>query len=439
MRVLPTLLSSLALPVTVVRGFQVLSIMPPSVNSASSPTAMYASPKPDFGKTNTSRKRPNATTAGASSSSLRYTDDPTAIDTKSNPLATAAISIPNNFPPRGGAMNDALQYASKAIPLLAASAALAVVITNFLSGISTPAAQAVKLVYAGAIAGIISRTFCAPIEMVSTVMMCRGNAAGTMWEELASTWKKEGFRGMFKGNGANCLKVAPSRGTQFLVYEFVKRKMFVAGVGLAVGANAGSLHAGARLFAGGIAGMVAASIVYPLEVVKTMLTLYPEKCNGISDALSLVYRSSGIRGLYRGLGPTLIAMFPYVGVEFMVYETLKARWEVYIGPVGTMALLLLGAAGGAAAQASAHPLDVIRRRMQMQSMNADKKKDDDKKEDETKQFSNMFAGLYHVAKTEGVHVLFNGLGPACFEKIPSTAIGYFIYEFLKISLKVTSV
>ena len=382
----------------------------------------------------TTRKRANAAAA------LKYTDDPNAVDAKVDTTTgsvqqSALIAIPE----RGGAASaksDLLRFMTK-VPLLAAAGALGVVLTNWLSGYSTPAAQAVKLVYAGAIAGIISRTFCAPIEMVSTVMMCRGDQCTSMTEELAQTWEKEGFRGMFKGNGANCLKVAPSRGTQFLVYEFVKRRMLLAGVGLAVGASAGSLHAGSRLFAGGIAGMVAAAIVYPLEVVKTMLTLYPNKCNSIRDALSLVYRSSGITGLYRGLGPTLIAMFPYVGVEFMVYETLKKRWEMYIGPIGTVALLLLGAAGGAAAQASAHPLDVIRRRMQMQSMHADKK-DDDAEEDSYK-YTNMFTGLYHVGKTEGVHVLFNGLGPACLEKIPSTAIGYFIYEFLKVSLKVTSV
>ncbi len=339
---------------------------------------------------------------------------------------------------RGGA----LKYAAKAIPALAAATALATLITQWLSTFDNPAAQGLKLVYAGAIAGILSRTACAPLEMVSTVMMCRGDQCTSMWDELSQTWKKEGIRGMFKGNGANCLKVAPSRGTQFLVYEFVKRKMVLAGIGLvaAGSANGGSLHAGARLCAGGIAGMVAAMIVYPLEVVKTMLTLYPNKCKSITDALSMVYKQSGITGLYRGLGPTLIAMFPYVGVEFMVYETLKKRWELYIGPVGTAALLLLGAIGGAAAQASAHPLDVIRRRMQMQSINADKKKDDDAPEDgSAKRYSNMFVGLYQVAKTEGVHVLFNGLGPACFEKIPSTAIGYFIYEFLKTALKVTSV
>ena len=424
MRVLSTLLSSLAFPV-VVRGFQVLS-MPPIANAAS--MTMTINTKSDQSKI---RQRPNASKAAP----LKYTNDVNAVDAK-------AIQIPLQV--NGGSASvatisesrDALQYAAKAIPLLAAAAAASVMATTWLSGFSSPAAQGIKLVYAGAIAGIISRTFCAPIEMVSTVMMCRGDACTSMTDELSKTWKKEGFRGMFKGNGANCLKVAPSRGTQFLVYEFVKRKMLVAGVGLAAGASAGSLHAGSRLFAGGVAGMVAAAIVYPLEVVKTMLTLYPEKCKSIPGALSMVYRSAGIGGLYRGLGPTLVAMFPYVGVEFMVYETLKKRWEMAFGPVGTAALLLLGALGGAAAQASAHPLDVIRRRMQMQSMNIDKTEEKDKP---VKKYSNMFAGLYHVGKHEGVHVLFNGLGPACFEKIPSTAIGYFIYEFLKTALKVASV
>jgi len=369
------------------------------------------------------RKRSNAVLT-----QLKYTDDANVVETKT-------LKIPLQVR-NGTASRGALQYATKAIPILALATALGAILTNWLSGVSTPAAQGAKLVYAGAIAGILSRTFCAPIEMVSTVMMCRGDECTSMTSELVKTWKREGLRGMFKGNGANCLKVAPSRGTQFLVYEFVKRKMLLAGVGLAAGGiSAGSLHAGARLFAGGVAGMAAAAIVYPLEVVKTMLTLYPNKYVSITDALSQVYRSAGIKGLYRGLGPTLIAMFPYVGVEFMVYETLKKRWEMYIGPVGTLSLLLLGAAGGAAAQASAHPLDVIRRRMQMQSINIGKTDEND----ETNRYSNMFVGLYHVGTTEGVHVLFNGLGPACLEKIPSTAIGYYIYEFLKITLKVTSV
>jgi hypothetical protein len=66
---------------------------------------------------------------------------------------------------------------------------------------------------------------------------------------------------------------------------------------------------------------------------------------------SLLNQVGGLGGFYAGVVPTLIAMFPYVGVEFMVYETLKRRWEVWAGaPAGTLALLMLGAVGGACAQ-----------------------------------------------------------------------------------------
>lgn len=335
---------------------------------------------------------------------------------------------------RGG---ESLKIAAKSIPAVAVCGALAYSITLLLAPLTSPVAMGSKLVFAGAVAGVISRTCCAPIEMVSTVMMCRGDECVSMRDELSRTWQTEGIKGMFKGNGANCLKVAPSRGTQFLVYEFVKKLMVLNRFGIGLGAVA-SLNAGSRLVAGGIAGMVAAMIVYPLEVVKTMLTVYPDECSSIPDAIKMVFRSGGIAGLYRGLGPTLVAMFPYVGVEFMVYETLKKRWELAIGPVGTLALLTLGALGGAAAQASAHPLDVIRRRMQMQSMKLQKGGANDNKAP-SKNYANMFAGIYRVAKDEGWHVLFSGLGPACLEKVPSTAIGYYIYEGMKVALKVGSV
>eukprot|EP00587_Corethron_hystrix_P006287 CAMPEP_0113307210 /NCGR_PEP_ID=MMETSP0010_2-20120614/6146_1 /TAXON_ID=216773 ORGANISM="Corethron hystrix, Strain 308" /NCGR_SAMPLE_ID=MMETSP0010_2 /ASSEMBLY_ACC=CAM_ASM_000155 /LENGTH=353 /DNA_ID=CAMNT_0000162019 /DNA_START=284 /DNA_END=1345 /DNA_ORIENTATION=+ /assembly_acc=CAM_ASM_000155 len=347
--------------------------------------------------------------------------------------AISSVAVPQNA--RGGSLkSETLELAARIIPPVALATGLCFAFTAFLAPLSDPISHSVKLLFAGAVAGIISRSCCAPIEMVSTVMMCRGDECSSMSEELSATWKKEGIRGMFKGNGANCLKVAPSRGTQFLVYEFLKA-VFIA---RSIGVVNGSLFAGARLCAGGIAGMVAASIVYPLEVVKTMLTLYSDECDSIFDALRVVYRTSGIGGLYRGLGPTLVAMFPYVGVEFMVYETLKKHWENTFGPLSVLPLLLLGALGGAAAQASAHPLDVIRRRMQMQGRSSMKGGKDDKKGHE-KKYSNMFTGLYTVGKEEGWHVLFNGLGPACFEKVPSTAIGYYIYEGMKIALRVSSV
>ena len=250
-----------------------------------------------------------------------------------------------------------------------------------------------------------------------------------MWEELSSAFEKEGWAGLFKGNGANCLKVAPSRGMQFLVYEFVKRQMVLVGLFTAAGAPLG---AGPRLLAGGIAGMAAAALVYPLETVKTVMTVFPEECTSIPQVMRMVMNRAGsVAGLYAGLFPTLVAMFPYVGVEFMVYETLRNHAAATFGPPGTLSLLAFGAIGGAAGQAIAHPLDVVRRRMQMQGMG--------KGDAAQKKIGNLFSGLYTIGRDEGVPVLFKGLGPACLEKAPSTAIGYFIYEAMKTMMKVASV
>lgn len=258
---------------------------------------------------------------------------------------------------------------------------------------------------------------------------CRGDECKSMWLELTSAFDNEGWAGLFKGNGANCLKVAPSRGMQFLVYEFVKQQMVVMGL---FGAAGAALGAGPRLLAGGIAGMAAAALVYPLETVKTVMTVFPEDCTSILQVMRMVMaRAGSVAGLYRGLLPTLIAMFPYVGVEFMVYETLKNHVAATVGPPGTLSLLAFGALGGAAGQTIAHPLDVVRRRMQMQGMG--------KGPAAAKPIGNLFSGLYTICRDEGPHVLFKGLGPACLEKAPSTAIGYYIYEGMKVMMKVASV
>ena len=63
----------------------------------------------------------------------------------------------------------------------------------------------------------------------------------------------------------------------------------------------------------------------------------------------------------------------------------------------------------------------------------------DKGKKAPKKISNMFSGLYRIAKDEGVGTLFRGLGPACLEKVPSTAIGYYIYEGMKVAMGVKSV
>lgn len=43
--------------------------------------------------------------------------------------------------------------------------------------------------------------------------------------------------------------------------------------------------------------------------------------------LATTLREEGVRGLYRGIGPTMCGILPYAGLKFYVYQTLKQRYR----------------------------------------------------------------------------------------------------------------
>merc|ERR1711957_769479 len=144
-----------------------------------------------------------------------------------------------------------------------------------------------------------------------------------------------------------------------------------------------------------------------------------------------------------GLAPTLVAMFPYVGVEFMIYETAKIAVETFINNRGegevdskgkimikTIPLIIslgLGAVAGAAAQTSAHPSDVVRKRLQVQGINGN-----------PILYKNTLDCIGGIVSKEGASSLYKGLGPACVATIPGTGVAYITYEFMKTFLGLNS-
>lgn len=45
---------------------------------------------------------------------------------------------------------------------------------------------------------------------------------------------------------------------------------------------------------------------------------------GLLHATAKIYRGNGIRGLFQGHSATLLRIFPYAGVKFMVYDWLES-------------------------------------------------------------------------------------------------------------------
>ncbi|EIE18155.1 mitochondrial carrier, partial [Coccomyxa subellipsoidea C-169] len=288
---------------------------------------------------------------------------------------------------------------------------------------------------AGGAAGGLAKTMVAPLERVKILFQTgrmRGKGVG---ETLRNILEKEGVGGLFRGNGASVLRIVPYAALHFGAYEYY-RELLVKAAAASVGKGVVEYDVppALDLVAGSAAGATAVLVTYPLDLVRTRLA-YDTEANGpvprvrltIRGVLAATVRQEGALGLYRGIGPTLCGILPYAGLKFYVYQSLKQQYRRWPGehhlqklPVGVM--LTFGACSGLVAQTFTYPLDVVRRQMQVQHL-IDWQA--------TQQIRSTWQGLRLIISQQGSRALFAGLSLNYMKVVPSTAIGFTIYDALK--------
>jgi len=90
--------------------------------------------------------------------------------------------------------------------------------------------------------------------------------------------------------------------------------------------NTASLKNNLRnLVAGGIAGMLAKTCVAPIDRIKIMYQITATKFHlrDIPHVARGIVKAEGFTALWKGNVATLIRVFPYSGVQFMVYDRCK--------------------------------------------------------------------------------------------------------------------
>ena len=172
---------------------------------------------------------------------------------------------------------------------------------------------AVRTLLAGGVAGIVSRTSVAPLERVKILLQVQGLSSQgqtprytNIRGSIVGIWRSEGVAGLFKGNGANCVRVFPSSAIQFTAYAELKARLFGER-----GAR-GNLRPHERLVAGGLAGAIAQFLTYPLDMVRARLStdMSGRYRGGVLTAIVTISREEGPRALYRGLAPSLVGIIP---------------------------------------------------------------------------------------------------------------------------------
>lgn len=289
---------------------------------------------------------------------------------------------------------------------------------------------------AGGIAGAVSRTVVSPFERVKILLQVQSSTSaynGGIFNAVGQVYKEEGVKGLFRGNGLNCIRIFPYSAVQFVVYEWCKKHIFhVDGF-----FGKEQLQNWQRLVAGGLCGGMSVLATYPLDLVRTRLSIQTAnlaklskskakdiaKPPGVWELLVKTFKEEGgIKGLYRGVYPTSLGVVPYVAVNFAVYEQLKEFMPTTDANLAHLYKLTMGAISGGVAQTLVYPFDLLRRRFQVLAMGGNEL---------GFQYKSVTDALVTIGKTEGLKGYYKGLTANLFKVIPSTAVSWVVYEICR--------
>lgn len=201
------------------------------------------------------------------------------------------------------------------------------------------------------------------------------------------------------------------------------------------------LSPGRRLCCGALAGITSVTVTYPLDIVRTRLSIQSasfeklgvkdvsKKLPGMWETMVGMYKNEGgFLALYRGIIPTVAGVAPYVGLNFMIYESVRT----YFTPEGeqnpsAVGKLCAGAISGGVAQTCTYPLDVLRRRFQINTMSG-----------MGYQYKSILDALQTIFRQEGFRGLYKGITPNLLKVAPSMASSWLAFETVRdglVSLK----
>ncbi|KAG2617198.1 mitochondrial adenine nucleotide transporter ADNT1-like [Panicum virgatum] len=184
------------------------------------------------------------------------------------------------------------------------------------------------------------------------------------------------------------------------------------------------------LVAGGVAGGVSRTAVAPLERLKILLQVqnpHSIKYNGTIQGLKYIWRTEGLRGLFKGNGTNCARIVPNSAVKFFSYEQAsKGILWAYRQQTGDedaqlspLLRLGAGACAGIIAMSATYPMDMVRGRITVQT------------DKSPYQYRGMFHALGTVYREEGFRALYRGWLPSVIGVVPYVGLNFAVYESLK--------
>ncbi|KAL5539133.1 hypothetical protein UlMin_044530 [Ulmus minor] len=252
----------------------------------------------------------------------------------------------------------------------------------------------------GGIAGIIAGY---PLDTLR--IRQQHSNAGSAISILRNVVSAEGPAALYRGMAAPLASVTFQNAMVFQIYAVLSRAFDSS-----ISAKDPPSYKGVAL--GGVGtGALQSLLLTPVELVKIRLQLQSTKqtnphqvqvYKGPVSVAKTIWRAEGLRGMYRGLGITVLRDAPSHGFYFWTYEYVREQLHPGCRKGGQESLDTMLVAGGLAGVASwmcCYPLDVVKTRLQAQSQSSLK-------------YSGIVDCFRKSVKEDGYRVLWRGLGTA---------------------------
>jgi len=264
----------------------------------------------------------------------------------------------------------------------------------------------------GFIAGTLARTITSPLDVLKMLMQVSAKG-GSVKGEATKLWKESGIAGFWRGNIAACVRLGPQSAIKFYAFDELQNYF----------GKGKPLLGWKRTVCGSTAGVISQVLTYPLDVIRTRITVDPKKYTGIFSGMMTIIKEEGFGALYGGVIPTVMGVIPYEGAQFYAQGALKNLYMTKIAPgkpITPFTNCMIGACAGIFSQTFSYPFDVVRKRMMLVDKATGKPL-----------YTGMFNCFSTLVAKEGPLALYKGFGLNCVKGVPFAALQFTLLDETK--------
>ena len=170
----------------------------------------------------------------------------------------------------------------------------------------------------GSLAGMSAALVTHPIDIIRIRIQTQKNV-NNINSAIKNIYYENGIKNFYKGFKPAILSITPFIGLNFAIYDSLKYYHSY---------NPILKDPYISLCIGGISGLIAQTICYPLDTIRRRMEVYGKNYTSISNAYYTILNKEGIKGLYKGMIPNMIKIIPNNALRFGIFSCVCQYYNI---------------------------------------------------------------------------------------------------------------